>query len=499
MKRRKVWNSDNLMGRILKHYFLIILVFSVSILYILQFYQKVSTRNREYISEALKMQSFIHAVAGMYENANNNVLHLREEYYRNYQADYEEAYEIISALYGKYGNDHAYIYRDLYVVLESYHEMGEAIFQARDNRELSTIYMRDDLRVMSILLEFLSQHAYLAMEDRLYASSQGLALADEVLEASRIYLPCIVAVLILLSAVFAYTTSRHISGPLRNLVDKFRKVADGDLAIRETPEGNDAEINTLIISFNSMVEKLQQSMDAIQQKNEMELRFKEANLNNIKMEKLLREAELKFLQMQINPHFLFNTLNSICALAQIEGAGETRGMVSRLSNLMRYTLSVTDQMVPLSHEIDITEDYLFIQKARFGPRLDYELQVDNACKSAQVPAMILQPLVENAIVHGLDRKAQGGRVEVRAGIIRDYLELCVSDNGVGMDRNTLEGLFDSQAEERHDTRNGIGLVNVRRRLEMIYGENPMEIESVSGEGTKMILRFPLKRSSQSQM
>ena len=211
------------------------------------------------------MQSFIHAVTGMYENASNNVLYLREEYYGNYQENYTEAYEIISALYGKYGNDHSYIYRDLYVVLESYHEMGETIFQARENRELSTIYMRDDLRIMSILLEFLSQHAYLAMEDRLYASSQGLALADEVLEASRIYLPLMVAGLILLCAIFAYTTSRYISRPLRNLAEKFRKVADGDLTIRDTPVGNDVEINTLIVSFNSMVEELQQSMDAIQQ------------------------------------------------------------------------------------------------------------------------------------------------------------------------------------------------------------------------------------------
>ena len=496
MKRKKIRGSDNLMGRILKHYFLIILVFSVSIFYILQFYQKVSARNREYISEALKMQSFIHAVTGMYENASNNVLYLREEYYGNYQENYTEAYEIISALYGKYGNDHSYIYRDLYVVLESYHEMGETIFQARENRELSTIYMRDDLRIMSILLEFLSQHAYLAMEDRLYASSQGLALADEVLEASRIYLPLMVAGLILLCAIFAYTTSRYISRPLRNLAEKFRKVADGDLTIRDTPVGNDVEINTLIVSFNSMVEELQQSMDAIQQKNEMELRLQEANLNNIKMEKLLRESELKFLQMQINPHFLFNTLNSICALAQIEGAGETRGMVSRLSNLMRYTLSVASQMVPLCHEIDITEDYLFIQKARFGPRLDYEIQVEQGAKTIQVPAMILQPLVENAIVHGLDRKAQGGQVRVHAGIVRGCLELCVSDNGVGMDKNTLKRLFDSQAEERHDTRNGIGLVNVHRRLEMLYGEDPMEIESIPGKGTKIRLRFSLKMKSQ---
>lgn len=200
--------------------------------------------------------------------------------------------------------------------------------------------------------------------------------------------------------------------------------------------------------------------------------------------------------MQINPHFLFNTLNSICALAQIEGAGETRGMVSRLSNLMRYTLSVSAQMVPLAQEIDIMEDYLFIQKARFGNRLDYEIQVDGSAKSIQVPAMILQPLVENAIVHGLDRKAQGGQVRVAARIMGDYLELCVSDNGVGMDGNTLERLFDSQAEERHDTRNGIGLGNVRRRLEMFYGENPMEVESKAGQGTKIWLRFPLKTAAQ---
>ena len=385
----KFFRSDTLMNRILKHYLLIILVFSVSILYILHFYQKISSQNREYIAEALQMQNFIHAVTGMYENTSNNLLHLREEYFLDYQENYEEAYEIISALYAKYGNEHDYIYRDIYVVLGSYHEMGLEIFHMTENRKHSTIYIRNDLRVMSILLEFLSQHAYLAMEDRLYASSQGLALAEEILEASRIYLPCLLVTLIIVGSVFAYTTSRYISHPLRNLAEKFRKVADGDLTIRETPVKKDREIDTLIISFNSMVSKLQQSMDAIRQKNEMELQLKEANLNNIKMENLLRESELKFLQMQINPHFLFNTLNSICALAQIEGAEDTRQMVSRLSNLLRYTLSVSSQMVPLSDEVDITEAYLFIQKGRFGPRLDYQIQVGEGCRTRRVPAMIL--------------------------------------------------------------------------------------------------------------
>lgn len=489
MKILKLCKSDNLMNRILKHYCLVILVFFISILYILHFYEKVSSRNSEYVAEALQMQNFIYAVTDMYENTDNNFLYLREEYFQQYQKNHEDAYEIISVLYEKYGNAYKYIYRDLYVVLASYHEVGMEIFQKLESQKYSTIYLRDDLRVMSILLEFLRQHAYLAMEDRLYASSQELALADKALEDSRIYLPCFVAALVLICAVFAYTTSQYISCPLRNLAEKFRKVADGDLSIRETPVKNDAEIDTLIISFNSMVAKLQQSIDAIRQKNEMELQLKEANLNNVKMEKLLQESELKFLQMQINPHFLFNALNSICALSQIEGAEDTRQMVSRLSNLLRYTLSVSSQMVPLSDEIDITEDYLFIQKARFGSRLNYQIQVDNTCKLSRVPAMILQPLVENAIVHGLDRKAEGGQVNVTAEMSRDYLELCVSDDGTGMDEKTLEELFDFQAEESHDTRNGIGLINVKKRLEMIYGGNPMIIESHPAQGTKIILRL----------
>ncbi|HHP7236922.1 sensor histidine kinase [Longibacter sp.] len=194
------------------------------------------------------------------------------------------------------------------------------------------------------------------------------------------------------------------------------------------------------------------------------VRLQDRRLQATELRADLTEARLQALRMQINPHFLFNTLNAIAGLVERDPKG-VRTMVARLSALLRHTLDSSGRdEVPLSRELDVLNDYLAIMHVRFSDRLRVETDVDEEVRGALVPDLILQPLVENAIKHGISLRETPGTVRISALRSGPYLRLTVEDDGDGTGR-TLSG------DGLPDTSNGIGLRNVRERLERLYGEN----------------------------
>lgn len=209
------------------------------------------------------------------------------------------------------------------------------------------------------------------------------------------------------------------------------------------------------------------------------------------LEEALRLMELRALQAQINPHFLFNTLSSIAASSFMEGAPKTNELVQALARLIRYTLRQIGQMVELEEELKHVRDYLLIEKTRFGERIEVVIDVEPAVMTAKLPLLTLQPLVENAIIHGLEAKA-GGVVTIKGRPEGDWVRLEVIDNGVGFDENRAREIMASrepQAGVSHVT--GLGLDNVRRRLEHAFGEESgLALTSRVAEGTVATLRIP---------
>ncbi|MFB6098371.1 MAG: sensor histidine kinase, partial [Salinibacter sp.] len=194
------------------------------------------------------------------------------------------------------------------------------------------------------------------------------------------------------------------------------------------------------------------------------------------LEAQLTEARLEALRMQLNPHFLFNTLHAVSTLVDRDPAS-VRRMIARLSELLRHVLDEeAPQEVSLSQELEFLDDYFEIQSIRFQGRLDTEVDVPPSLSDAQVPNLILQPIVENAIKHGASQVRGVGRIEVRGRRKGDALVLTVADNGPGL----------SEAQEA-----GFGLRNVRARLQELYGdEQSLRLDSADGEGTRAILRLP---------
>jgi two-component system, LytTR family, sensor kinase len=194
----------------------------------------------------------------------------------------------------------------------------------------------------------------------------------------------------------------------------------------------------------------------------------------------LTEARLAALTNQINPHFLFNTLNSVSTLIRMN-PDQARSMIYKLSNILRRLLRKTEAYSPLREEISFIDDYLAIEMVRFGDKLRFHKEIDERALDRLVPSMILQPIVENSIKHGLASKVEGGMVGLKVSLVGERLRILIEDDGVGISETRLAGLFE----------HGIGVSNVNERLRVLYGSSyRMLVDSEPGKGTRTTIELP---------
>ncbi|HUW65312.1 MAG TPA: cobalamin-dependent protein [Spirochaetia bacterium] len=217
--------------------------------------------------------------------------------------------------------------------------------------------------------------------------------------------------------------------------------------------------------------------------------------NHHQLEQALGDAELRALQSQVGPHFLFNSLNAIARLALFEAAPETEKMVRALARLMRYTLYQVKSLVTVREELAVVQDYLFIQQTRFCDRLTSEIDVDQALMEARLPCMTLQPLVENAVIHGLEPLKEGGGILVKGRLCGEQVCLEVIDTGLGIPEELQKEIFDLDVRSGDRGQvSGLGIINVFRRLQHYFGADcTLNVQSGPGAGTTIQLTFPFSR------
>ncbi|MCR2822519.1 sensor histidine kinase [Lederbergia panacisoli] len=280
--------------------------------------------------------------------------------------------------------------------------------------------------------------------------------------------------------LFSLLFSNNITKPIQQLTNAAREIALGKLDGEEIIYHKKDEIGFLTATFNKMRRDVIDLFTQIQEKSEQD--------------QLIKEMELKSLQSQINPHFLFNTLNTIGKLAYIEGSEKVNQLIMSLSKLLRYNLSKLEKPVKLKDELQTVEDYIFIQKTRFGERVHFDVLVEEACLGLEIPILTLQPIVENAFIHGIESLEGGGSIEIIGYEENKDVILKIIDNGVGMSEEIQKSFLSNtekwkQTGAGHST--GLGLENVIRRLQLFYHRKDFfTIQSEIGKGTIVELRLP---------
>jgi two-component system sensor histidine kinase YesM len=291
----------------------------------------------------------------------------------------------------------------------------------------------------------------------------------------------------LLVFMLSWLLSRLLVRPIEHMENMMKSMGDGYLDQEFAYEGRD-EVGGLVRSFNRMVKQINHLMD-----ENISNKIREQELTHLKT-----KAELGMLQQQINPHFLYNTLEAISMRARRYGAVDVSAMVSSLSKIFRFSISFGDDMVRLKEEIEHTKNYISIQKIRFPEKFSVEWDVDESVFTFKVPKLILQPLVENAVNHGIAEYTSGGVLKITAKYEQEQLLLKVEDNGVGMPKEKLDQLKwlmsgPETETQQNSSSKGVGIFNVYRRLNLYYQNlSKMTVESVYMEGTRITIYIPIR-------
>ena len=286
--------------------------------------------------------------------------------------------------------------------------------------------------------------------------------------------------------------SNALVSPAVLLAQCARKIAKNDFTGEDPSVENRDEMGELVQAFNKMKRSTKGYIDTLKENHRMSELLHREEIERVEMEKQLSGARLELLKSQINPHFLFNTLNMIACMAKLEEAVTTERMISSMSSLFRYNLKTSEQIVTLARELKVVQDYMYIQQMRFGSRILYSCDLKVDAEQAMIPAFTLQPVVENAMVHGLSKKEQGGRVHVRIWEQGKRLVISVADTGLGMSEERLAEVTEAM-KERRTSRIGIGLGNIYKRIHMMYKQGEFRIASIEGRGTVIQMFIPQEK------
>ncbi len=330
--------------------------------------------------------------------------------------------------------------------------------------------------------EVLNEHAMSVNVDTLSGTKWRICTfinVDKLTEIEHSFLSTTILVtlaVLIVAVLLYYFVARTITSPMKQLEDAMKKVEQSDYFRLENVDiSASKEVEALTKRFNRMMQKISELMKRV-----------------IAEQDAQRKSELKALQNQINPHFLYNTLDSIVWLIENEKNKEAGEMVVALARLFRIGISNDSEVIPVRDEIEHVRNYLLIQKTRYADAFEYEFDIDGEALDVSTMKLVLQPIVENSIYHGLKSKVDKGYIKISVFIENGYLNLAVADNGYGMRQETIDTLYASFQDGV--VSNSVGLKNIYQRVMIYYGgDAEMRIESELDEGTTITIREPLNR------
>ncbi|MFF2094544.1 sensor histidine kinase [Paenibacillus sp. NPDC058174] len=299
----------------------------------------------------------------------------------------------------------------------------------------------------------------------------------------------LIALITLLLLLFTYWFSLSITRPIHKLTQAARELSRGRFDMQIEVAAND-EISFLAKTFDRMRININNLISEIQHKAQLE---SELQTNKL----LLQESQLRSLQSQINPHFLFNTLDTLAKKAYLEGSEETSDLLASVARLLRYNLKRLDRPVTLYEEVKVLREYIAIQQTRFTERLRFAEEIDDSCLFVKIPGLTLQPIIENAVIHAVEPLEDGGTIRFRIVDGGDSVIVEIEDEGMGMRQERIAQILEERESDRQDGHStGIGFSNVVRRLRLFYNrEDVIAIESTEGRGTKVTLKLLKEREA----
>lgn len=487
-KYKEYWLKLSIKRKLLTYFFIISFVGAVVNLYL-------HTNNYKIMNEFNRnLMSYYMVNELLVEIRNNQVF--AEDYLKNLNTESEnkfiqtkdEIYRLIGELDEEFSSmESTFSINAIKYSSESYLSQWSNAIELRKNKESKYfIDYYDGMKIYHYTEKYVQDLLYIALDEgaRFYND-----LAEEY-EAIRTLSLILIFITFTLSLFFGGIFSNYIVAPIKKLAESSAAIAKGKLDVDLLEVKSRDEVGILTDSFNHMSKSIRALVNSLKQKALIEKKLHEEEIELIKTQQLLQEAEFLALQSQINPHFLFNTLNTISRTAMFENAHDTSKLIIALSNIFRFSLRNTGKFISLKDELDVIEQYIYIQKFRFDERLNFDIQCYMDISDIYLPALLIQPLVENAIVHGIEPKIQGGRVRIKIYKNDFATYIKVMDTGIGMTKEKIREIL-SEQEQKSKNRKSIGIKNVYHRFRQFFNdESQFIIQSKLGVGTIITMVIP---------
>lgn len=411
-------------------------------------------------------------------------------YYRYMDIFREKAQSMFSELHGIYSQNDL-MYKDIAYMADSYINETEAAVEAKrtDNADEYIARYTEANKITSYIKTYTDR---LNLNILYSNTAQYLGMSENLNKLRTANLVLMISVLLLNIVVISYMTF-NMTKPIIKLAHSAEEMSKGNFDADDVEVNSQYELNIMANAFNTMKHSIRNYINELHNKADTESQLLEQQIENLRIQSLLADAEMKALQMQINPHFLFNTLNAGVQLAMIEGADRTSAFLDNMSKIFRYNVKSLDRKVKLKDEIDTIKAYEELFSVRFGDIIRFEYNIDESLTDIDVPPLIIQPLVENSTIHGIGNMESGGVINISVEKGDNAVKISVQDNGAGMPEETRQMILNCQKGESeisgHTT--GIGIYNVVQRLKLFFRcHDVIEVKSAPGQGTKVVLKIP---------
>ena len=381
--------------------------------------------------------------------------------------------------------------KNIYNMSQSYLEIADKAIEAKRGRNVAKY--KEYYESADELYGYINSYLYSLNNQQFQDNSRNyetLFSALKFSETSNLLILCMVSVL---NGILIIFLTKGITNPLIELAKAADEVAKGTLDIQLSERRPRDEVGVVTDAFDQMVKSLKKHIEQLKRSMELESAMKEKQLM---MENHLRDAKLNYLQAQINPHFLFNTLNAGAQLAMMEGADRTYQYVQNVADFFRYNVKKNHDVVTLKEEIELIDNYIYIINVRFSGEINFTKEIDEELIHVQIPSMILQPIVENCINHGIRDISWENLIQLSVYEERGSICVSIRDNGIGMSEEKIEKIMNRKLEESDldDVINGVGLDNVIVRLRLFFDrDDVIEITSAGKNmGTEVAIYIPLE-------
>ena len=381
--------------------------------------------------------------------------------------------------------------RDIRNMISSYMKTADEAILAKRGRNIDEY--TNKFNDCSRIKDYLNTYIYSVNNEQFKTNSDNYRALTGSLRYTELMSMLVFAAASLMNILLIIIMTNTITRPLTRLSAKAEEISNGNPENVEPLEViSDDEVGKVTRAFNEMLGSIKDYIARIRTQLITQSEMKEKNLL---METHLKDAQLKYLQSQINPHFLFNTLNAGAQLAMMEGADRTVEYIRNMADFFRYNVKKTSETVKLSEEIELVDSYIYILNVRFAGEINFVKEIDESLLDVNVPSMIIQPLVENSIKYGI-KDIEPGLGKITLSVFREDNNACirVSDNGIGTDEEIIEKIMNHE-KGPSETR-GVGITNVMARLDLYYNSKEVfEIKSRKNEGTQVTIKIPMEEGN----